>query len=677
MANQFIERVDVLPVTESTPVKLPFLPGLDGLRALAVSAVLLYHGGISWMPGGFLGVEVFFVISGYLITAQLLAEWCNRGTIDLGAFWLRRVRRLLPALFALLLATLAFAVIFLPGEVANLRGDVMAAFGYVTNWFLIFSQKSYFETMGRPSLLQHLWSLSVEEQFYLFWPILLTLGISRWRNRMVYAVAAGVAASALLMALLYRPELDPSRLYYGTDTRAGGFLIGAGLAFFWWPWLHSRPAGRAGRLRLNLTGFGGLGLLIFFFAWFTQYEALLYQGGFVLVSLATALTIGVAVHPEASFFAGFLSRQPLRWIGLRSYSIYLWHWPVFMVTRPQLDLALDGLPLLALRLGLTGALAELSYRYVETPVRRGALGRIFRSLADGNSKTLRARWAVGAISIAVVSLGLGLAVTSAKPPAVPTYLSDEIAQASSLPSGGDSLTTGTPGNNPDGPVLTVPTGQTGKSSSLPETPGPAASPSPESATPTNIPSTPTLIPFSPVSLAVESPVQLSPSSPPSPSPKPLATGHILALGDSVMLSAFTELKKNFGDIAVDTEIGRHFPALPELIKSYRAANKIGNTVIIHLGNNGGFNDQQFDQALGLLKDIPRVIIVNLKVPREWESTNNAILARGVKRFPNTVLVDWHAAISSHPEMLRVDGLHPHPDGIKLYISLLNKALNGG
>src|ERR687894_1117737 len=222
---------------------LPYLPGLDGLRALAVIAVLLYHAGISWIPGGFLGVEVFFVLSGYLITALLLAEWRTKGSVDVKAFWLGRARRLLPALYLLLVVTLAYAVVFLPGEVAGLREDVIAALGYVTNWYLVLGHESYFEAVGRPSLLKHLWSLAVEEQFYLFWPLVFWLGVSfgatRWRTRRVLMAALGGAAiSVALMAVLFVPGVDPSRLYYGTDTRAGGLLVGAALALVCTPELR-------------------------------------------------------------------------------------------------------------------------------------------------------------------------------------------------------------------------------------------------------------------------------------------------------------------------------------------------------------------------------------------------------------------------------------------------------
>ncbi|CAA9401675.1 MAG: O-antigen acetylase [uncultured Rubrobacteraceae bacterium] len=233
---QRVTKIAVSADQNARGVRLPRMPGLDGLRALAVVAVLLYHAGLAWMPGGFLGVEIFFVISGYLITALLVTEWRQRGRIDLAAFWMRRARRLLPALYPVVVATLAYALVFLPGEVAGLRGDAISAFGYFTNWYLIFGNVSYFEAMGRPSPLRHLWSLAVEEQFYLLWPPVVAAGISlgarRWRLRRLMFVSLAVAGgSALLMAAVYAPGIYPSRIYYGTDTRATGLLLGAALAF--------------------------------------------------------------------------------------------------------------------------------------------------------------------------------------------------------------------------------------------------------------------------------------------------------------------------------------------------------------------------------------------------------------------------------------------------------------
>src|SRR5215212_7555337 len=440
-------------------VRLPYLPGLDGLRALAVIAVLLYHDGLPWIPGGFLGVEVFFVLSGYLITSLLLAEWRAEGSVDLKVFWLRRARRLLPALYLLVVVTLSCAVLFLPEEVAGLRSDALAAFGYATNWYLIFGHESYFEAVGRPSLLKHLWSLAVEEQFYLVWPVLfwvsISFGATRWRHRRVFVGALGGAAlSVLLLAVLYVPGADPSRLYYGTDTRAAGLLIGAALALVWTPGATRRsyPTGRLlqetsllGRadhngLRrtfrrrwgwlvptsLDALGFFALGALVFFCLSLGEYAPFLYRGGLALVSLSTAAVIMAVAYPHTRLGGtGLLGWVPLRWIGERSYGIYLWHWPVFMVTRPQLDVSFDGLPLLALRLGVTVLLADLSYRYVETPIRRGVLGRAWKRLRETEGPRrwqLRLQWA-GAILPILASLALlGFAVAQAQPPEKPSYL---------------------------------------------------------------------------------------------------------------------------------------------------------------------------------------------------------------------------------------------------------------
>src|SRR5215213_3702052 len=440
-------RATEAPVTPE--VRLPYSPGLDGLRALAVIAVLLYHADLAWIPGGFLGVEVFFVISGYLITALLLAEWRQRGRIDLKGFWMRRARRLLSALYVLLVVSLAFSVVFLPGEVARLRGDVLAAFGYVTNWYLIFGHVSYFEAVGRPSLLQHLWSLAVQQQFYLIWPPVLALalavGASRLRQRRALTVAlAGAAASAVAMAVLYAPGVDPSRIYYGTDTRATGLLCGAALAFLWLPGEKYRPSearhyrlelGGRGRFRrrwgwtapllLDIVGFAALGALVWFFLHLGEFRPLLYEGGFALVALATVATIMAVVHPYSLIGAHILGSAPLRWIGVRSYGIYLWHWPVFMVTRPDLDVPIEGLPLLALRLGTTVLLADLSYRYVETPIRRGALGRAWKKLreAEGPQRwQLRLQWAGALVPILASLALLGIAVAQAQPPEKPSYL---------------------------------------------------------------------------------------------------------------------------------------------------------------------------------------------------------------------------------------------------------------
>ncbi|HWQ13290.1 MAG TPA: acyltransferase, partial [Roseiflexaceae bacterium] len=374
---------------ELSDARLPYLPGLDGLRALAVLGVLLYHAGLG-LQGGFLGVETFFVLSGFLITSLLLAEWRQDGRVDIVRFWRRRARRLLPALILLLAGTWAFTLLALPEEAAELRDDTLAALGYVMNWRLVFSGRSYFDPLVRPPLLQHLWSLAVEEQFYLLWPPLFAAGMRYLRRAgLLLATLAGAAASAALMAALYDPGADPSRIYYGTDTRAAGLLLGASLALVWAPGHIPAAASRRVGLALDAAGLAALAALLAAYAWLFEQHPLLYQGGFGLVAIATAVAVAAATHPQAQLLERLLGWRPLRWVGVRSYGIYLWHWPVFMVTRPEEDVPLDGLPLLALRFAAALGLAALSYRLVELPVRRGALARCWASLRATAEEYLR------------------------------------------------------------------------------------------------------------------------------------------------------------------------------------------------------------------------------------------------------------------------------------------------
>src|SRR5262245_42492996 len=317
----------------SAASRLGYLPGLDGLRALAVLAVLVYHADVGWLPGGFLGVEIFFVVSGYLITSLLVSEYRADHAVNLTRFWQRRARRLLPALFVLILAVLVYAVTFLPDEVAGLRADAVSAFTYSTNWYLILAHKSYFEMVGRPSLLRHLWSLAVEEQFYLVWPPLVAFLLVHLKSsRVMLVLMAGAVASAYWMGTVFQPDTDRSRVCYGTDNSAAGLPLGAALAFAWTPRVTSQSTTSARCWLLDATGWIALGALIAACVLITEFDPFLYRGGMFLVAVATTLMIAAVVHPHSPLLGPVMSIGVLRWIGVRSYSLYLWHWPVFMVT---------------------------------------------------------------------------------------------------------------------------------------------------------------------------------------------------------------------------------------------------------------------------------------------------------------------------------------------------------
>jgi peptidoglycan/LPS O-acetylase OafA/YrhL len=390
-----------------------YMPGLDGLRAVAVLAVIAFHLGFGWAPGGLLGVGIFFTLSGYLITDILLSQLARRGHVKLGRFWLARARRLLPALFAMLVLVVAWVTIFGPAQPQQFRDAVVANAFYVGNWQLIFGDVSYFARFAAPGPLNHLWSLAIEEQFYIVWPFLLLIGVklvretplpSGVRPRLAVVTLALALLSAILMAVVYRPSLDPSRVYYGTDTRAFELLFGAALAMVWPSRKLSSRIGAGARNTLDALGVAGL-VAIALMIWRTdQYSAFLYRGGFVLLSVATVLVVAALAHP-ASRLGPVLGWKPLRWIGVRSYGIYLWHFPVIVLTTPG-GIANGAEPLRELlQFAAIVAIAALSWRYVEEPVRQGALGRLWKRARAGEWRPRslsREGWALAGVSFVVL-----------------------------------------------------------------------------------------------------------------------------------------------------------------------------------------------------------------------------------------------------------------------------------
>ena len=376
------------PVAGHRPAHVRYIRGIDGLRVVSVLAVLVYHhyvvGGSSpgWLPGGFYGVEVFFVVSGYLITSLLLDERTRTGSIALKEFWFRRARRLLPALFLMIGVVILYSLLFLrDNAIAELKSDVIAAATYTSNWWQIFADRSYFEQGGRPELLRHLWSLAIEEQFYLFWPLVLAWALKTLGHRRAPWAMVGVGlASAAAMAILYTVGVSDTGLYYATPTRLSGLLLGSALAFFWTPRRVRGVTGKHARIVLDVAGVVGLYFLWWSFRGTHDYDPIAFRGGFLIVDIATLLVICAVVHPRADLNR-VLGIPLLVWIGLRSYGIYLWHFPIFAVTRlSDFDGAFGVTPpgwlWFLIRLSLTIAIAAVSYHYVEVPIRSGAIQAI-------------------------------------------------------------------------------------------------------------------------------------------------------------------------------------------------------------------------------------------------------------------------------------------------------------
>lgn len=653
------------------------LPALDGLRAVAVVAVIAYHAELSWAPGGFLGVELFFVVSGFLITSLLLAEVENRGQVDIRDFWMRRARRLLPAVF-LLLAVVSLAGRFLaPENVGSTRSGLLSAVTYVTNWHLIFTDVSYFEAIGRPPLFQHLWSLAVEEQYYLLWPLavagLVALG---GRRAVAAACALGVVGSTALMWAIVDPN-SPSRVYYGTDTRAAGILLGALFATTMVAVEKPKPGPRSA-LALEVAGIAAFVGLVWLMATTSEFDTGIYRGGFLRFAALTTVVIA-ATCVSGSMLAWLLSARWLRWIGLRSYSLYLWHWPVFQLTRPVIDVPLTGVELLVLRLAITVVLAEISYRFVEEPIRRGTfqlrLVERVRFARPGSSPARK--WALASVAVlgAVAVSVSGAASSSGQaqaweadelhvdPDEVPTISLPldrwQLPSPTTAPTAdegeageGDGGAGEVAGDDADGSGDA--TSDDGATADDPGNAGGgdvdegAGDPTPPATDPT-----PATDP---------APPQATDPPPPPPPPPPAVPVAVHAVGDSVLLATHDALVATLGGaVRVDAAVGRQpWDGVP-LVEAWAAAHP-GEHLVVVLGSNGILRPEHVDQMMAAAGPDRRVVFVTASVPRRWEGPTNDALRSRVPAYGNARLVDWNQMVAANPGYVGSDRIHPTRSG---------------
>jgi peptidoglycan/LPS O-acetylase OafA/YrhL len=610
--------------------------GLDGLRAVAVVAVVIYHFSPMTLPGGYLGVDIFFVISGYLITRLITDEFLRQHRLDAPAFYKRRARRLLPAL-AIVLATVGASSLIWRDQLATVRPGIFFSALFSANWWLAFAHQPYFVATGRPSMLQHLWSLGVEEQFYLLWPLIVaaTLGAS-WRHLVrrnldpraevrrlvaplsVVAVTLALLSTGLTWLLANHSNVpygsDGSTLYYGTDTHSMGLLLGAALG----AWAVGRPtavASTSARITLpeplvELIGGAALVTLLVLTRTYGAYSHSLYRGGFLLVAALVTVVIASAARPTSRLGAA-LDTRPLRWIGVRSYSIYLWHWPIAVVTRPGLDTSMPTWLDQLLRIGLTVALADATYRFVETPVRRLGFAGSLRALAAYLRRAALPSFArpafAGLTAIPVLAVGVLVIAPPAPRPAAAL---------------------GTQGSTHI--VLTAP-------ASLPR----AGSEHGRAAAGHRLPK-------------------------------------ISGFGDSVLLDARYTLAKAFGGGTIDAVVGRQpGPILDDVMHDARI-QALNPVVIIHAGNNGLVDPDQLKRLLAFLSgpvstEVQVVLVLNDHLDpydHSWQTPNNTMLARVVPKYRKAVFVNWNKTAGDHPGWLYSDDLHLKPQGAIGYAKLL-------
>lgn len=605
------------------------LKGLDGLRAIAVTTVLIYHLWPAVLPGGMVGVDVFFVISGYLITALLLREGALTGKIDIGQFWVRRIRRLIPAIVVVVASAGGLAYLVGGDVQVGLGRQVLGAFTFSSNWLYIASGNDYF-TQTSPELLTNFWSLAVEEQFYVFWPIVLVfifILVARWTKRLLIPLALTLL-SLLLSAIFIALGAEPSRIYYGTDTHLFGIMLGVSLALLV-PWSMYPPEdsrlygiisysnGIWGLARTALSWISLIAIIPFALFWGEQDPFFMSWGLFFASLLAVGVIQGLLPDVRgvgANTLRAFLSLAPLRWIGQRSYGIYLWHWPLAVLAHytfgPQNRFWTSWM-VLALTLIVTG----LSYMYVEDPIRRLGFRKAFATFIRTFSGPAKILPIVGLLVVVLGGIGTGFAISTAP----------QMTEAESVVASGAEAEQ--------------------KTIAPKETPVPAPSASDQNLNIT----------------------------------EGVTPGSISIIGDSVTLASTDVLQQKIPQATIDGKVSRSLIGdLPE-IESAVANHQLGQIVVVSLTTNSTMSQAQLDQLVQILAPHKerKIVLVTGVAPSNltWVAGSNQLIYETAEKYQDTVLVaDWAKAAEGHPEYLVSDGVHPRGEGQQVYAQAIADAV---
>ena len=606
--------------------KSKYLPSIDSLRALAVLAVIIYHVDVNYLPGGFLGVDLFFVLSGYLISSLIIKEYRKTGSLNLYNFYIRRARRLLPAVYFMITVGLVVMVLF--NEVLLRKSHLDAIFGYIysSNWWYIFHKLDYFDSFGAQSPFKHLWSLAIEEQFYMIFPLLFLLvnrkkkskdGTYKLNKNFLYVVLGLILVSLIAHILLFDIN-NISRIYFGTDTRAFSLLVGVvGAILYPMERLHAKVTPQQNML-YSVVSLVSIATLITVMIYTSEYNTLLYRGGFLLVAILGLIVI-ISSGKQHTLMSRLLSFKPVVFIGKISYSLYLWHFPVLVLTTPVSEIGNPNIIFVVLRIILTFVLATASYVFVETPIRKlgfkNYINVIFRKLKKRPRKSRK----VYAGVVGLVSILFLMGIFGKSVPFISTAFVKEMEANKETQFVNN-------GNNKDN--------------------------NQEKSSDSN---------------------KDNKDNKEDKKNSDKKYSSVLVMGDSLTVDIGEKFQELYPGAVIDGKIGRQLYVAVEEAKSYSKYNNENSAIIFQLGTNGPFTESQIEE---LVKEFDKadIYFVNIKVPRAWEKTVNTALKETQEKYSNVKLIDWYSVANSTKDLFEPDRVHLNQEGIAEMVTLIEKNL---
>lgn len=603
--------------------KTKYLPSIDSLRAIAVIAVIIYHIDANYLPGGFLGVDLFFVLSGYLISSLIIKEYKSTGTVNLYNFYVRRARRLLPAVYFMI--TVILIIITLFNGVLLKKSYLDALFGYIysSNWWYIFHKLDYFDSFGSQSPFKHLWSLAIEEQFYMFFPLIFLIfnrkskannGNNKLNKNFIYVVLSLILVSLIAHILLFDIN-NINRIYFGTDTRAFSLLVGVVGAILYPMDKLSERTTKKDNITYSIVSLVSILVLIGIMITTSEYNTWLYRGGFLLVAII-GLIIIISSGRQYTIMSKLLSFKPFVFIGKISYSLYLWHFPILVVTTPVSEIGNPNLFYVTLRIILIFLVATGSYMFVETPIRKlgfvNYINLLFKKIMKLKNNTKKIIFA----SIALVAVVFTMGVFGKSVPYLSTAFVTEMnsnKESQFISNNNDNNTNNSSENKSDSNNQESNKSEDKKYSSL------------------------------------------------------------LVIGDSLTVDIGEKIKEKYPGAIIDGKISRQLTAATALADQYANYNNENTAVIFQLGTNGFFTESQVEELVKKF-DKADIYFVNVKVPRTWEKTVNKELESLKERHSDITIIDWYSVANNNQNYFEPDKVHLNSEGVETMVSLIEKSL---